>query len=67
MKVQRLTVETMEENLNKNCKKCWYYYNTNCTQDNDLIENNLSEIICNGFSSIEYNTDTSAEYPNDLG
>lgn len=53
----------MKENLYKNCKQCWYYYHTNCTQDHDLIEEDLSNQICDNFSlNKEYNTDTSALY-----
>ena len=37
------------KNLCGNCKDCWYFYNTNCPQDNDLIEADMSEYVCDGF------------------
>lgn len=37
------------KNLCKNCKDCWYYHHTYCPQDNDLIEEDMSEHVCDGF------------------
>ena len=36
-------------NLYKNCETCWYFANTNCGQDNDLVKEDLSEIMCDGY------------------